>query len=473
MTYRFSEDAFINTFNWKSTEKHGADSCRISHHQDLRFKLFPYVANGTTPIITDMSEVIGDFIKDALNIKKSDTDFDTLIEKVYEEVDVREEDKEELADIIQALFYHENELVADNIGLYAYKGSSDNSSVVKMAKYLNDVFGIDQEVKNAIREAMKKYPYNALEKMITECLGTTTASSETGHTPYFQIFEDASKKFKSDFCFMLKNDMSSPEDLANLLSLYYFYYTAQTCIALDNFGNGSRTNQEKLYFALDWEKVSANRNCCKGGWKKLSDNVAHIFSHAVTLELLNQIEDTSVVYDYIKLSENVTSGRLDDSSVATEIQKIERMYTEAVGDYKGFSNIPVIDTDNSSGKKSESAVRHLFKCVDAQFNNTNRKAASEKYVKKLLEFYRSRWLKNRRKAGLVLNLTEQDVIFLTKISIQNRDRIRLNDLFHEFENRGIFLDNISKGFLQDFFTRLNLLDKKSDSGDAQYVKRIL
>ena len=38
---------------------------------------------------------------------------------------------------------------------------------------------------------------------------------------------------------------------------------------------------------------------------------------------------------------------------------------------------------------------------------------------------------------------------------------------------GIFLDNTSKEYLQEFFTKLNLIDKKSDSGDAQYVKRIL
>ena len=108
-----------------------------------------------------------------------------------------------------------------------------------------------------------------------------------------------------------------------------------------------------------------------------------------------------------------------------------------------------------------------------QFLNTDRKRANEAYVEKLTEFYKNRWLKNRKKAGLVFNLTESDIIFLTKISIQNSDRIRLADLFTEYEKRGIYLDNISKGLLQQFFTRLNLLDKKSDSGDAQYVKRIL
>ena len=165
--------------------------------------------------------------------------------------------------------------------------------------------------------------------------------------------------------------------------------------------------------------------------------------------------------------DSVEKLELDDHYVASEIAKIEKIYTESVGDYKDFSLIPYVE----SKSETDVAMRHLFECVNAQF--INRKSANDKYINKLYEFYRSRWLKNRKKAGLVLNLTERDIIFLTKISIQKRDRIRLVDLFKEFEKRGVYLDNISKGLLQEFFTRLNLLDKKSDSGDAQYVKRIL
>ena len=82
-------------------------------------------------------------------------------------------------------------------------------------------------------------------------------------------------------------------------------------------------------------------------------------------------------------------------------------------------------------------------------------------------------MKNRKKSGLVLNLTERDVIFLTKICLRNEEKIRLVDLYKEYERRGLYLDNTSKEYLQEFFTKLNLIDKKSDSGDAQYVKRIL
>ena len=51
--------------------------------------------------------------------------------------------------------------------------------------------------------------------------------------------------------------------------------------------------------------------------------------------------------------------------------------------------------------------------------------------------------------------------------------MRLNDVFSEFELRGVFLDNHSKSEVMRYYEKLNLIEKKSDSGDAQYVKRIL
>ena len=45
--------------------------------------------------------------------------------------------------------------------------------------------------------------------------------------------------------------------------------------------------------------------------------------------------------------------------------------------------------------------------------------------------------------------------------------------FNEFEKRGIALDRYSKKEVMNLFDNLNIIDKKSDSGDAQYVKPIL
>lgn len=469
MKYIISEKTFKDNFNWKSTEEKSADSLRITHTQDQRFHLFPYKASGKTasPLVVDMTDVIGDFFKDALGVNSPDTSFEHVWEKVLDEVDVESKDEDSLKKVISTLFYKNDEFIADNIGLYAFQGKSQNKSAARQAQFLRDVFAIDYNDAEAIRLAMKKYPYNALERLMTECLGTK--QSESNNSVYFRVFDDASIKFKHDFHFMLANGMTSPEDLSNLMSLYYLYYTAQTCIMLDHFGSADRNDPVEIYFALDWEKVSANRKCCSGGWRKLQENVSHIFSHAVTLELLNQTEEPQEMLDYKKIADYISEGIFDDHATAVEVKKIENLYTDAVGDYQKFDQLQ----PEESFSETDSAIRHLFNCVLVQFQNTERKRANDSYIEKLTEFYRYRWLKNRRKSGLVFNLTESDIIFLTKISIQNKDRIRLVDLFKEYETRGIFLDNTSKTLLQEFFTKLNLLDKKSDSGDAQYVKRIL
>ena len=469
--YHFSEEEFKKNFKWKSLDEKSSDSCRIYHIPDQRFKLFPYKATGKkqSPIVIDMEEVIGEFIKIAMNVTTSNADFDSVINRVIKEIDIEKDDIPSLLDIIKSLFYKDGQFVANNIGMYVFKGDSDNKSVPRHAIFLNDVLRIDDTDKKAINTAMDLYPYNALERLMIDCIDTNKNYKKQDKTPYFVVYEDAAQKFKKDFHFMLKNGMSSPKELSNLLALYYLYYTSQTCITLDHFGSGSRTSQTKLFFALDWEKVSANRECCRGGWKSLHENVNNIFCHAITLELLNQIEDTEMMVDYIKLSEMIHEGSIDDQQTAKEIENIEQVYIDAIGDYTDFNSIAFYESTSST----DTAIQHLFKCVKRQFLNTDRKRANEAYVEKLTEFYKNRWLKNRKKAGLVFNLTESDIIFLTKISIQNSDRIRLADLFTEYEKRGIYLDNISKGLLQQFFTRLNLLDKKSDSGDAQYVKRIL
>lgn len=41
------------------------------------------------------------------------------------------------------------------------------------------------------------------------------------------------------------------------------------------------------------------------------------------------------------------------------------------------------------------------------------------------------------------------------------------------KKEGLFFDKYSKDEIEEFLTKLNLIDKKSDSGDAKYVRPIL
>lgn len=93
--------------------------------------------------------------------------------------------------------------------------------------------------------------------------------------------------------------------------------------------------------------------------------------------------------------------------------------------------------------------------------------------KKFKKFCEKNFLKLRGRSGYMLNLSEETLIFLTKLCVKDQEILRLKDVFEEFERRGVFLDNVSKEQVTQYFEKLNLIEKKSDSGDAKYVKRIL
>lgn len=470
MEYRFSEEKFIESFNAKDTQSKSADSMRLTHKADNQFKLFPFKASGKSqaPIVTELEDVVSGFFREALNKKTDPIEFDVLCSDMLEDLEVDDADFDYLRDMIQNLFFVGDNFVADNLGLYPYQTALNNKSAENLAHFLFSILNMDEYDCKKIEDAKNNYRFNVLEEMVIKTIEAKKVSEAEALPPYFAIKTDIQSRFKDDFYFMLNSGMTSLEDLANLFSVYYFYYVSQTCIILDQFCTGKRDGEVNFYYALDWEKVSKNRLCCEEGWEKLQGSINHMFSHAITLEVINQTDEDRM-YDYIALGEMAKESEYIDTLIAEQIAVGESVYCSYVGDYKGFDSIPF----KPSSSKTEAAIAHLYKCIESQFLNTERKRANQFYNEKFSDFCKSRWVKNRKKSGLVLNLTERDVIFLTKICLRNEEKIRLNDLFKEYQKRGIYLDSTSKEYLQEFFTKLNLIDKKSDSGDAQYVKRIL
>lgn len=467
--YCFNESLFRENFKTKEPGEKPADSYRLSHIPDNCFRLYPYKATTKTasPIVYDLCDVVSGFFRYALGRKPEAITFEDMCERLKSKVDIDETDIECFQDIIYSLFFSGNVFRANNIGLYSYQTVVGNKSAEKLAFYLYSILDIDEEDKESIKTAEKMYPFNVIEKMVVETISVNHEETQKNEARYYQVVRSIQNSFKEDFRFMLASEMTSLEDISNLLSIYYFYYVSQTCLTLDQFGNGDRHKLEKLYYALDWEKVSKNRDCCIEGWDKLHANIQRMFSHAITLEILNQNED--VMQDYIDFKLRADENETVDECISEEIKRAEEIYTSYIGDCKKFDTIKEIPGAN----KTDAAMRHLFACVELQFNETERKRASQFYCEKFSEFCKVRFVKNRKKSGLVLNLTERDIIFLTKLALRDSDKIRLNELYREYEKRGFYLDNTSKTLLQEFFTKLNLIDKKSDSGDAQYVKRIL
>ena len=57
--------------------------------------------------------------------------------------------------------------------------------------------------------------------------------------------------------------------------------------------------------------------------------------------------------------------------------------------------------------------------------------------------------------------------------ITKSKRVKVEDMYKKFNEYGIIFNLGTKTAIESYLLKLNLLDRKSDSGEAQYVKVVL
>lgn len=461
--YKASIESFIQTFNVKE------NGTKLTHHSGVKFKLFPFIANNNSPVVEAATNIIGRYLSRIGGMEPVSITADELVKELKSETEI-EPGQEELFDqIIRDLFFDKNgRLLPINLQMLAHVPCVE-SNECKLADYLVDVLGEKQFLKSCAEKATtdQKKQSNALEQYVLSVLKSNTPTA-TAYTPYSRIIETLTYPFNSDFEYILESRTRTQNDLIPLVEFYYFSYTAQTILQLDRFVFGERNLCKPLYFCLEWEKTSQNRKCFTEGWEMLKNAISQAFAHAITLEILNQT-DEDAIYDYISLGEMARSSVEENQRLAEEIRRLTGLYRKAVSDCADMNNLPAPESPDND---VEGEIRYLFKCVKTQFEGTSRLRPYSAYADKF-EKYCRKYLKRRGRSGMMLNISEETLIFLTKLCIKDHEKMRLNDVFAEFERRGVFLDNISKEQVMQYYEKLNLIEKKSDSGDAQYVKRIL
>ena len=467
MSYKLSADTFDSTFAVK--EK----GSKLTHNSGKRFKVFPFIANNNSPIIYDLDVIVGRYISQIEEMVPEKISVEELTEKLKEETSIDAGMDELFQQMVRHMFFDKDGNIRPiNLRMIS-QIPCEETNACKIADYLVDVLGDKCYLHSCIKEAFDKIEEqsNVLEKFAMTKLKAKPLP-QTSAIPYQRITTAVQQKFESDFKYVLGARNRTRDYLIPLLEFYYFSYTAQAIMQLDRFMDGDRAHCFNLYFCLDWEKTSRNRLCYQKGWSVLQAALNEIYAHAIVLEILNQTEEDCGPVDYIRLKEFVQTADNDneDHRIAEEIKALTDRYRKAINDcpvMKGLERPKAVETG-----ETEAEVKFLFKSVKTQFENTDRTRPYSSYADKFKK-YSQKFLKSRGRNGMMLNLTEGTLIFLTKMCVKDQEKMRLNDVFKEFEARGVFLDDLSKEQVMRYYEELNLVEKKSDSGDAQYVKQIL
>ena len=439
----------------------------INHNSGNKFKLLPYITDESKQM-TEFNGVIGNFSRMICDKElKNEFNINEFIENVVDGVAEFEgtTSKETFKNIVKTMFIDkEEQLVNFDIKTMNYISSSPEDN--KFAKFLYSIF-FNEETKSLAKEQYDTEVKNILNKLVLNALPELKDKiiESNEYKCYLPFIKEL---FIKDFEFLIKNEELYKNSLKRVLEYYYMFYVSQLSIKLGQFEKADLETPETLYYTLSWESTSKNRTAYKFGWELLSNSVNSLFSHAITLDFINH-HGLNIQLTYKELFEIYKTS--NDSDIENQLEELLSTYVNSINDIRWDEFVP---KQKQSGNEAFDKIYKLFECIDYQFNNSSsRNGPYKKYKNKYVNFVYKSFGKRRGSLGYSLNLTEEDIILMTKLCINNNEKLKLSLLFDEFQKRGMTFDRDSQSKIIQLYEKLNLLEKKSDSGDAQYVRSIL
>lgn len=458
--YELNMDKIENDFKFTDTS--------LIHSQCKEFKLLPYAANEKT-LVSNFDGVVGAFSRIVSDKElKNDFNCDEFIEDVADGIGEFEgtTSKESFRDIVKTMFIDKDNLVDFDIKTLNYISSTNSEE--KLAKFIYSIF-FDDELKQLVKDHYDRDVDNILYKLVLNALPELRDKNNANdnYKCYLPFIKDL---FSEDLKFLITDEELYKNSLKRFLEYYNMFYISQLSIKLSQFEKADLTEPDKLYYTLSFESTSKNRTAYKFGWELLKGYVEDLFSHAITLEFLNH-HNLNEQLGYKELFE--VFNNINEENIETKLEELCEAYIERRQDGIVWDEFSV--KRGNSGNKAFDKAYKLFEAVKYQFQGkaSTRTRANDAYKKWFVKFVEDNFAKRRGSLGYNLNLTEEDIILMTKICIKNNGKLKLSVLFKEFEKRGISFDRDSQVKIIQLYEKLNLLEKKSDSGDAQYVRSIL
>ncbi|SFB98947.1 DNA phosphorothioation-dependent restriction protein DptG [Bacillus sp. OV322] len=340
------------------------------------------------------------------------------------------------------------------------ENEDERKGEIDLINFLFDTFIRNEE--GRVREILQSKVDADLLSEIMDLSPENAASKNKSIASYASLFPHLQEQFLKD----LENLAKNTSFLVDHISLLFVHYTFATMSQLILQTNKvTRFSQDELlpvYYILQWEKAAKWRDSYKQGNKMLIGEMDGFFAHEHALNILGMNtfsnESNQFYHDiYCQLKEAGPEAERD------YIQSVYKWLREV---YKEKTNIDV--AEYSEEKTLEMAFDDFIRAVKKGISNEINSRYSKAFQAIVSKFFR----KHGGSLGTILSLSQEHLLMLVAASITD-ERIELKQLWQELEKRSVWLDHHSKEEVVKVLDKLNYMEKKSDSGDAQYVKSIL
>lgn len=404
--------------------------------------------------------VLGQLFRNVEHLKEDfELNSDQIIRNISDQVSMEVDDKQHFERILESFLFQSNSLRIFHPMMYKFIPLSESKEKIgerEIAHYLYD------SLLNAECEQFKDFLQlqeneHVLARLIHQHM--PTLDSETPKPKYANTLPFIQDLFLEDLQTLLSNRDFFMNHISLFMAYYYFYSVTQQTLKLNHFEKAEIQEATPIFYNLDWEASNRNRPAVTTGFKLIMDNARKLLSHVNTLEHLNFIMDT----------ENLTYKELDDHFVSLNEERQEEVLQDLYTWTVEYSEI-VIGKQEDIMKHNDfpEGIRQLYN----QLSQGISLETKYRYSLAIHEIGKLHFLKTRGSLGNTLNISQDFLMLLTGVSVKH-EKISLKQLFREYEKRGVFFDRYSKDEIIELFNKINLIEKKSDSGDAQYVKPIL
>lgn len=315
---------------------------------------------------------------------------------------------------------------------------------------------------------------NLFLKIVSDALASTVFEDEGAEVAEksYTIPQYIRDSFTEDVKWLLtQNEQTKVKYFHLLLHFYACYAVTQTLFLL----SAEKTSEidlkepEKLYFILASEKASLNHEAVLFGWpKKIQERkiLEKLFGKMQALDIANSILGRKVGYYpqvFKVLSETPfeeNSAVLTDILASYEIEKMTLLHERATERDRRMVNFsPDITSYEEFLRKLERC------CVELQSTDYRR------IKRKVVDLMRMRFLSTRR-GNDVLVIDNEMLSFLIALMTKGR-KVKLEDMYRAFNRYGMFFNRTTRAAIENYLLKMNLLDRKSDSGEVQYVRAVL
>lgn len=442
---------------------------KFTHFPSKRMPVLPYGVNYNEEV-QNIKALVGEVsrrcVKKTLN---TSVEKDKILANIKGKVDSQH--KEVLLKFVEELYFDEKgNLELFHPKVFAYldltkKGKLDQE---RMGKFLYDTL-----FKEIDEDALKEVYGQGGDLMVQLVMSTLPELVEfKDETPDFINYAPTVKAvFEEDMAFIMKDHKRFIKCFEGLIKYYYFYYTSQTIMNLNQRQEANLMEISPLFFRLSSEPGGKNRPCYLQGYRLLKEGIEQLFANVMLLQFLNYNKHSEMVYTLPEWYEQyvIAASTEEQLEVVNSIDLFIKAYKEEVS--MDWSKLEI---KHKEGEESVSAKIHeLTEVIAYQFKTGTRKRAADGYKKWFMDYCIIHYLEQRGSLGYMLTIDDQEILFMTGICIKDQEKMRLSELFNEFERRGLYFDDISKEKIVAIYEKSNLLEKKSDSGDAQYVRAIL